>query len=205
MSIYSQTLEKRSSAPPKPPAGLGGLLEVGVGPAETGAALAHPPKSSSAVTVGAGLGSGAPQPPPMSAAVKVSGTFIIEDGAAGAGAGAREGAGAGAGSGVLQALPPHGSMPPDMAFAAAAVAAGTWGLGGEVCKGGLDRLKAELIPCCGDDTVGFGGAAGGEERPKRSLERDDDGGLGFEGWGGGEANPPNPKSCEFEEIEVVRD
>lgn len=52
---------------------------------------------------------------------------------------------------------------------------------------------------------GGAGAEGGEERPKRSLDRDDDGGLGFEGWGGGEANPPKPKSCEFEETDVVRD
>jgi hypothetical protein len=36
------------------------------------------------------------------------------------------------------------------------------------------------------------------------LESDEDGGLGL-GWGGGEENPPNPKSWEFEEIEVFRD
>lgn len=57
----------------------------------------------------------------MSFGVKVSGTFII-DAVDGAGA---EGAGAGAdtGSCVLQALPPHGSLPPDIRLAAATVAA----------------------------------------------------------------------------------
>ena len=59
--VYSQTLEKRSSDPPNPPALLFVLVEVGL---ETGAALAQPPKSSSAATVGAGLEAalGAPQP-----------------------------------------------------------------------------------------------------------------------------------------------
>lgn len=71
-------------------------------------------------------------------------------------------------------------------------------------------MKAELISCCGDVTVGLGGAAGaagargGEERPNRSLERDADGGVGFAGLVVGEAKPPK-KSCPFEEMEVVRD
>jgi len=201
-------LEKRSSAPPNPPAGLVELLLV-VAPTEgvMGEALVQPPKSSSAATVGAGLGGGAPQPLPMSLAVRVSGTFIMDAVDDGAGAGA----GAGTGSGLLQALPPQGSIIP----AAAAVAVGIsdfggccWGGGDRT--GGLDILKAELISCCGDVTVGLGGAtgaagaAGGEERPKRSLESEEDGGLGL-GWGGGEENPPNPKSCEFDEIDVVRD
>lgn len=58
--VYSQTLEKRSSDPPNPP----DLLFVLVVGLETGAALAQPPKSSSAATVGAGLEAalGAPQP-----------------------------------------------------------------------------------------------------------------------------------------------
>lgn len=202
--FYSHTLEKRSSDPPNPPAGLVELFEVEVGPEETGAALVHPPKSSSAATVGAGLDAALdiPQPPPISLAVSVSGSFIIDAPEAAGG----EETGAGAGSGVFHALPPQGSIMP----AAATVAAGACGLGGiGGWKEGLERLKAELISCCGGTAVGLGGAAGargGEERPKRSLERDDDGGLGFEGLGGGgEANPPKPKSCEFEEIEVVRD
>jgi hypothetical protein len=52
------------------------------------------------------------------------------------------------------------------------------------CKEGLERLKAELISCCGEATVGLGGetgAGGGEERPKRSLEREEEGVLGFAG------------------------
>jgi hypothetical protein len=134
---YSQTLEKRSSDPPNPPEDL--LVEVGL---ETGAALAQPPKSSSAATVGAGLeaGLGAPQPLPKSFGVKVSGTFIID---------AVEDAGAGedAASGVLHALPPHGSRLPDIMLAAAAfaalVAGALGGAGG--CIGGAEILNADLI------------------------------------------------------------
>lgn len=191
---YSQTLLKRSSAPPpNPPAGLVEplLFVVVVAEGVMGEALVQPPKSSSAATVGVGLGAGAPQPLLMSLAVKVSGTFIM-DAVDVVGAGA----GAGVGSGLLQALPPQGSIIP----AAAAVAAGTSGFagcwGGGERTGGLEILNAELISCCGDDTVGLGGAAGargGEERPKRSFESDDDGGLGL-GCGGGDENPPNPRS-----------
>lgn len=73
-------MEKRSSDPPNPLDLLFVLVEVGW---ETGAALAQPPKSSSAATVGAGLEAaalGAPQPWPTSFGVKVSGTFIIDAG-----------------------------------------------------------------------------------------------------------------------------
>lgn len=58
--------------------------------------------------------------------------------------------------------------------------------------------------------MGFGGdveaagAGGGEDRPKRSLERDDEGGLGFAGLVVGEAKPPK-KSCPLDDMEVVRD
>ena len=79
LQTYSQTLEKRSSDPPNPP----DLLFVLVVGLETGAALAQPPKSSSAATVGAGLEAvrlGAPQPWPTSFGVKVSGTFIRDAG-----------------------------------------------------------------------------------------------------------------------------
>jgi hypothetical protein len=85
----------------------------------TGAALVHPPKSSSGATVAAEvvvvvvvLAGGAPQPAPMSRPVKVSGILIesvMEDRADVVGF-AAGGAGAETGSGVLQALPPHGSM-----------------------------------------------------------------------------------------------
>lgn len=96
---------------------------VVVVPEVTGAALVHPPKSSSAATVGVGLG--APQPWPMSLAVKVSGTFIAEETFDGAGR-----AGSGAGSGVLHALPPQGSRLADIILAAAAVATGNSGFAG---------------------------------------------------------------------------
>ena len=69
-------------------------------------------------------------------------------------------------------------------------------------------MNAELISCRGETGEGLGrgaGAGAGEERPNKSLERDDDGGLSLEGLLGGEVNPPKPKPCEFEEIEVVRD
>lgn len=201
--VYSQTLEKRSSDPPNPPAGLEVFVLGGVG-LETGAALAQPPKSSSAATVGAGFaaGVGAPHPFPRSLGVRVSGTFIVEamDGAAAAGDGAR--------SGVLHALPPQGSRLPDIMLAVAALAAVVAGaLGG--CNGGLEILNADFISCWGEVAVDFGGdtveaETGGEESPNRSFDRDDDGGFGL-AVGGGEANPPNPQSCPVEEIDVVRD
>jgi len=77
--IYSQTLENKSSFPPNPPAVLPPLelfcfvVDVVV---RDGAALVHPPKSSSGATVGVGLLAGAPHPAPMSLAVRVSGTLI---------------------------------------------------------------------------------------------------------------------------------
>lgn len=56
-TVYSQTLENRSSPPPKPVAGLpvdaGGCALWVVVEAETGAALLQPPKSSSCVIAGA--------------------------------------------------------------------------------------------------------------------------------------------------------
>ena len=104
-------------------------------------------------------------------------------------------------------MPPQGSI----IFAAAAVAVGTAGLGGaEGCSDGLVRLNADFISCCGEVTAGFGGAAGaagagGEESPNKSLERDE-GGLGFAVLeGGGDANPPKPKSWELDDMEVVLD
>lgn len=139
--LYSQTLEKRSSDPPNPPDLLFVLVEVGL---ETGAALAQPPKSSSAATVGAGLEAalGAPQPWPTSFGVKVSGTFIMD-----AGESAAE-SGDGAGSGVLHAFPPHGSRLPAIMLAAAAFAAlGAGALGAAGWIGGAEILNADLISC----------------------------------------------------------
>jgi hypothetical protein len=136
-------LEKRSSDPPNPPAGLlFVLVEVVL---VTGAALAQPPKSSSAATVGAGLEAalGAPQPWPTSFGVNVSGTFIMDAGEGAAGAAD------GTGSGVLQAFPPHGSRLADIMLAAAAfaalVAGALGGAGG--CIGGAEILNADFISC----------------------------------------------------------
>lgn len=99
-------MEKRSSFVGNPPVGLDvepGLL-LRPGGAAVGA-LAHPPKSSSAETVGWGLGAGFPQADPRSFAVIVSGTFmlIVLAGAFGSGGG----------SGVLHASLPHGSILPE--------------------------------------------------------------------------------------------
>lgn len=77
---YSHTFANKSSFPPNPPVDLDPpvdwLLLVAVG------ALAQPPKSSSAATVGVGFveeDCEVPHPAPTSFAVSVSGTFIMED------------------------------------------------------------------------------------------------------------------------------
>jgi len=88
-------LENKSSFPPNPPG-------LPVPRPEAGAALVHPPKSSSDTTVGVDLvfiTGGAPQPLPMSFAVNVSGTFMVAGWALEAEMG----------SGVLQASLPHAS------------------------------------------------------------------------------------------------
>jgi hypothetical protein len=79
---------------------------------------------------------------------------------------------------------------------------------------GLLRLKADFSSCWGEVVVGgarTGGGeiedveSGGDENPKRSLESEDEGGLGF-GCGGGDWKLEKPpKSCPFDETEVVRD
>lgn len=69
-------------------------------------------------------------------------------------------------------------------------------------------MNADFISCWGDVTVDLGGdtvdgdVRGGEESPNKSFERDEEGGLGLTV---GEVNPPNPKSCPFEDTEAVRD
>jgi len=84
----------------------------------TGAALVHPPKSSSGATVAAVVVdtvAGAPHPAPMSLEVNLSGILIMSADervvvvVVGGGRGAATG-GAGVESGVLHALPPQGSM-----------------------------------------------------------------------------------------------
>lgn len=177
---------------------------------EIGAALVHPPKSSSAATVGAcfeppDVEAVAPQPAPMSLAVRVSGTFIIDG---------PEGSAAGAGSGVLQALPPpQGSMLAGSALAIDAVVADMLDFGAAdtgAGTGGL-RLKAAFSSFCGEIAVGAGGedtldgaTGAGDDSPKRSLDNDEDGG-GFGLDGGGDAKLVNPESKPLEEIDVVRD
>jgi hypothetical protein len=188
--IYFQTFENRSSLPPNPP--FEGLLPVMV---VVGAALAQPPKSSSAATVGAavaaravaGAGAGldafgdAPQPAPMSLEVRVSGIFMVldDEGAGAAG-------GVGVGSGLLQALPPHGSMLADenmlvkfedVDVVGAALGAGWWELL-------VDRLNTEFRfgAACGGTGFGRGGdvdfVADGAVRSNKSLENDGAGGFG---------------------------
>lgn len=169
-----------------------------------GTALAHPPKSSSAATVGAGLdtvldAAGAPQPAPMSLAVNVSGTFIIE-------AAVEEEGAAGAGSGVLHALLPQGSIFAENILVTVDVVADTSGFGAGGGSG-LERLKAELKSCCVDVQLGgcgAGFAAGGGElaSPNGSLDTEDDGG-GF-GFAGADLKLENPKSRPLEEIDEVR-
>jgi hypothetical protein len=188
--IYFQTFENRSSLPPNPPfEGL--LLPMLV---MVGAALAQPPKSSSAATVGAavsataGVGAGldtigdAPQPAPMSLEVKVSGIFMVldDEGAGAAG-------GVGVGSGLLQALPPHGSMLADenrlVKFEDVDVVGAALGAGwGELLLG--DRLNTEFRfgAACGGTGFGRGGdvdfVADGAVRSNKSLENDGAGGFG---------------------------
>jgi hypothetical protein len=71
-------------------------------------------------------------------------------------------------------------------------------------------LNAELISCWGEETMGLegatdaAGAGGGEDRPNKSFDRDEEGGLGLADLVVGEANPPKPKSCPLE-IEALRD
>lgn len=183
------------------------MVVVAVVVDEMGAALVHPPKSSSAATVGAGLEladkAGAPQPAPMSLAVRVSGTFIIEaEGAGAAGA-------AGAGSGVLQALPPQGSMVVGGRTLATDAVLATEGLEAGAGAGAGVRLKADFKSCCGEVDVNAGGdtaagaAGAGEESPNKSSDKGDLGGLGF--GGGGDAKLVNPASKPFDEIDAVRD
>lgn len=48
------------------------------------------------------------------------------------------------------------------------------------------------------------GAGGGEDKPNKSFDRDEEGGLGLAGLVLGEVKPPKPKSWPLE-IETLRD
>lgn len=145
--FHSHTLENKSSLPENPPAGFG--FEVALLVGAGGGALVHPPKSSSAETVGAALvvevGEGEPHPEPMSLAVIVSGTFIIDEevclliGEVT--------------SAVFQALPPHGSMAllESMLLTLAVLVGGDTGAGS---LAGADRLKMEFTFSVFGRTVG---------------------------------------------------
>lgn len=190
---------------PNPPAGLVDIVDVVVVvvlvvvvavTAGSGAALAHPPKSSSAATVGEDLAAdaaGAPHPLPMSLAVNVSGTFIMVDGA-----------GAAAGSGVLQASLPQASMLLEKTLDVVA-AIGLGAGAGAGAGAGLERLKIELRSADGEDTALGGGEVvvvrGEDDRPNKSLEEFAAGGFGFEA---GVAVLVKPKPRPLDEMEVAR-
>lgn len=187
------------------------MVVVAVVEDETGAALVQPPKSSSAVTVGAGFDAvlGAPQPAPTSFAVRVAGTCIME--VAGS-------AGPGAGSGVFHAFVSKGSMPAESMLGGTAevvVAGGsTLGAGGA----GDVRLNADFISSWGEGTAGFGGDAclggdagfgrdaddsgGGDDKPSRSFAKED--GLCCAGLVVGDAKFVKSWSKPLEEIDAVR-
>lgn len=160
--FYCQTLENRSSFPPNPPPGLP------VPRLKVGAALVHPPKSSSATTVGVDLvfvTAGAPQPP-ISLAVNVSGTFMVVDWALEAETG----------SGVLQASLPHASkLAENMLLTLVVLATG--------CGAGwAERLNMELGSTDGVGVgLGFGTeVATGVAKSKRSPEEGGGGGGTFD-------------------------
>lgn len=142
------------SDPPKPPVGF---VAAGV------AADVHPPKSSSAATVGCAVGLlapeiGAPHPPEISLGVMRDGTLPSSTlGAAGfAGSGAPQ---------AFESAPPHGSniLALDCEVMAGRVGWGTGaGLGAVVV--GEDKLNAELKAgglCIGGDGIFATGAGGG--------------------------------------------
>ena len=218
----------RSSAPPKLADGLeegtdGAAEEVVVvvvgANGEAGTALVHPPKSSSAATVGAMFfaagvdveGSGHPEP--ISFAVKVSGTFIIEaavvdddGGAAGSGSG---------GSGVLHALPPHSSMPATGSMFARLEAAGVMlGLVSGGGGSGLEMLKAVFKSASGlaaqPDACGAvcgadcGAGDMGSSTPNGSADRDEDAGGVGKAMGLAEAKLVKSESMPLDENDGAR-
>ena len=189
---YSQTFEKRSSlVPPNcpPPAGLlctgGGLLAAGL----TGAALLHPPNSSSGATFGVGFEALPNSLPNADGWVfEAAGVLPQAEKSVDTGMDGFRGAGLGfgalvvaEGSGVAHAsLEPHGSSLFEKLENALVVAVWADAAGfGAACEGaaGAERLKAELIladgAVAGVGAWGFlevvmGGA--GSENPKRSFE-----------------------------------
>ena len=150
---YSQTFENKSS-PPIPPKGFGAVP----GPVPralafvvvVGAALLHPPKSSSALIRGDVVFAAEPHPGDFGAAVCEAVVVVV----------------------LLE--PPHASFVPQASRfdkpenlgAAAGCALGCCGTGA-----GVERLKAELRLIEGEAAAGLGGAEGagaGVEKPNRS-------------------------------------
>jgi hypothetical protein len=161
----------------------------------TGAALVQPPKSSSEATVGVALEEllldDTPQPPPMSLAVSISGTFIVlEIDGDTAGRVVLADGDVGAGSGVLQALPPHGSIAEDenmLVTVDVDVVAVVLGAGLDVLDDVIDdeRLKTEFtfVEDGGDAGLGGGGdidvvvVTDGDTRSNRSFLAEGAGGF----------------------------
>jgi hypothetical protein len=148
---YSQTFENRSSPPENPAAGFGWTVPA---PGVTGAALLHPPKSSSAVTFG-GAALAVLNPPPPGTILWFANEVPPDPHPK-----SPELACAGAGlliTGLVFAAPqasfdPHASLAHPLIVAAGGAG---WDFGGGA---GCERLKTDDCDAVGDATVCFGGA-----------------------------------------------
>ena len=211
-SLYCQTLEKRSSSPPKPldPVDAEAVVVVVWPPMPV--LLDQPPNSSSAATLGAGL-----KPPPAPGTMGVLAKALLEllpqpmslltAGLLMAAAGwtAEAGGGGLAAAGVAHSLPPQASMPdrpellkPPVLLLVIGAGAATGLVTGLLC--GAERLKTEFVDagCCwaGGETGGGDDCDTGAEKSKRSaMAEDEEVCAGFEGAGGdaiGLAKSPKP-------------
>lgn len=187
VSAHSHTLENRSSPAPNPVAGFAGVIPV---PGVTGAALLHPPKSSSAVTFGVAPTVLNPPPPPGTILVFANDPpephppKLPELVCVGATL-----------DGLVGFAEPQASFDPQASLFAHPLicAGGDCGLGGGA---GDERLKTEVDWGGGDAIVCFGWAGGcgdGAEKSKRSPSAE----LAFVletgvGIPGAESKAPNP-------------
>lgn len=158
---HSQTFENKSSPPANPVAGFGCVPDA----EETGAALLHPPKSSSAVTFG-GAVPAVLNPPPPPGTILWFANEVPPDPQPKSPELACIGAGlliTGLVFAVLHAsFDPQASFPQPLIVAAGGAACGFGG------GAGCDRLKTEDWVAGGEDTVCFGGAAGGAAGVEKS-------------------------------------